>query len=85
MARKKAEREREIAKKEAAEELKRQHEKLLKEERRRRDLRSSCQNSKVRTYACGKDGYRVIKYFNWDYDFEQEKCLKKVKRTTDKC
>lgn len=59
--------------------------KELKEIKRKRDLKNSCQPSKVRTYACNDDGYRVIKYFDYVYDFEEDMCVEKVKKRTIKC
>lgn len=55
------------------------------EEKRRKKLENSCKPSKVRTYACNKSGHRDIKYFNYYYDFDQEKCLEKVKKVRVKC
>ena len=46
---------------------------------------SSCPPSKVRTYACDEDDKRVIKYFNYVYDFEEEKCVEEVRKKTVKC
>lgn len=82
---KKAKLESELARRKAKEDEELRHLKLLKEERRRHDLKNSCKPSKVRTYACGEDGFRVIKYFDYKYDFDEDKCLEKVKRRTVKC
>jgi len=53
--------------------------------KRKRDLKNSCKPSKVRTYACNDDGYRVIKYFDYIYDFDDDMCVEKVKKRTIKC
>ena len=82
---KKAKLESELARRKAKEDEELRHLKLLKEERRRHELKNSCKPSKVRTYACGEDGFRVIKYFDYKYDFDEDKCLEKVKRRTVKC
>lgn len=55
------------------------------EEKRRKKLENSCKPSKVRTYACNKSGHRDIKYFNYYYDFDKEKCLEKVKKVKVRC
>ena len=55
------------------------------EEHRRKQLANSCKPSKVRTYACNASGRRNIKYFNYKYDFDQDKCVEKVKKVTVKC
>ena len=65
------------------EELK--HLRELKELRKKRDLQNSCQPSKVRTYACNEDGYRIIKYFDYKFDFDEDMCVEKVKKRTVKC
>ena len=39
----------------------------------------------MRTYACNDDGYRVIKYFDYIYDFDEDMCVEKVKKRTIKC
>ena len=81
----KAKLESELARRKAKEDEELRHLKLLKEERRRHELKNSCKPSKVRTYACGEDGFRVIKYFDYKYDFDEDKCVEKVKRRTVKC
>ena len=58
---------------------------LEREEQRRKKLANSCKPSKVRTYACNANGKRNIKYFNYKYDFDLEKCVEKVRRVTVKC
>ena len=55
------------------------------EEKRRAKLENSCKPSKVRTYACNDSGKRNIKYFNYKYDFDQEKCVEKMRKVTVKC
>ena len=55
------------------------------EEHRRKQLANSCKPSKVRTYACNESGTRNIKYFNYKYDFDQDKCVEKVKKVTVRC
>ena len=34
--------------------------------------------AKVRTYACEEDGFRTVKYFNYEFDFDMSKCVEKV-------
>ena len=48
-------------------------------------MANSCKPSKVRTYACNNSGKRNIKYFNYKYDFDQDRCVEKVRRVTVKC
>ena len=55
------------------------------EESRRKHLANSCKPSKVRTYACNESGRRTIKYFNYKYDFDQDRCVEKVKKVAVKC
>lgn len=43
--------------------------KKIMEEKHKRELANSCPHGKVRTYACNKDNTRVVKYFNYEYDF----------------
>lgn len=81
----KAKLESELSRRKAKEDEELRHLKLLKEERRRHELKNSCKPSKVRTYACMEDGFRVIKYFDYKYDFDEDKCVEKVKRRTVKC
>lgn len=45
------------------------------DEARKLKLKDSCKPSKVRTYACDTDGMRVIKYFSYHYDFDQDQCV----------
>ena len=46
---------------------------------------SSCPQPKVRTYACGVDGTRLIKYVTSAYDFKKEKCNETIKPKKVKC
>lgn len=39
----------------------------------------------MRTYACNESGSRTIKYFSYHYDFEEDKCVEKVKRVVNRC
>lgn len=55
------------------------------EKERREKLKSSCPQSKVRTYVCKEDGTRLIKYFDYQYDFEEGQCVENVKSKTEKC
>ena len=41
------------------------------EKERKEKLKSSCPESKVRTYVCKEDGTRLIKTFDYQYDFEE--------------
>lgn len=50
-----------------------------RESEKRERLLNSCPPSKVRTYACNEDGFRVVKYFNYEYDFKQGQCVESVK------
>jgi hypothetical protein len=43
-----------------------------KENERRSKLTDSCKPSKVRTYACNEDGFRLTKHFTYKYDFSSE-------------
>lgn len=45
----------------------------------------SCKPSKVRTYACNEDGYRIIKYFNYEYDFGVGECQEHTRKKEVKC
>lgn len=55
------------------------------EKERKEKLKSSCPQSKVRTYVCKDDGTRLIKYFDYQYDFEENQCVENVKAKTEKC
>jgi len=55
------------------------------EAERREKLKKSCPQSKVRTYVCKEDGTRLIKYFDYQYDFEESQCVENVKSKTEKC
>ena len=37
--------------------------------KKKRKLQDSCKRAKVRTYACESDGFRTVKYFNYEFDF----------------
>lgn len=63
----------------------RQKEAHHRELERRRKLQESCKPSKVRTYACNESGSRTIKYFSYHYDFEEDKCVEKVKKVVNRC
>ena len=63
----------------------RQKESHYRELERRRKLQESCKPSKVRTYACNESGNRTIKYFSYHYDFEEDKCVEKVKKVVNRC
>ena len=39
----------------------------------------------MRTYACNEDGYRLVKQFTYQYDFEQEKCVEDVRKKEVDC
>lgn len=52
---------------------------------RRRHLENSCKPAKIRTYACNEEGNRTIKYFSYHYDFEEDKCVEKIKKVVQKC
>jgi len=41
------------------------------EKERKEKLKNSCPQSKVRTYVCKEDGTRLIKNFDYQYDFEE--------------
>lgn len=58
---------------------------LRAEEERHRKLQTSCKSNKVRTYACDEDGYRIVKYFSYKYDFKADQCVELVKKRTVKC
>ena len=62
-----------------------QREAHYRELERRRHLEESCKPSKVRTYACNENGERTIKYFSYHYDFEEDKCVEKVKKVVSRC
>ena len=69
-------------------ELEREREQRLsyeKEQARRNKLKDSCPANKVRTYACNEDGYRLVKQFTYQYDFEQEKCTEDVRKKEVDC
>jgi len=51
----------------------------------KRKLQASCKRSKVRTYACEEDGYRTVKYFNYEYNFDLGKCEEKILTKEMKC
>ena len=53
--------------------------------KRRQELMESCDPNKVRTYACEDDGTRMIKYFSYVYDFEEGKCMEKIKKKSVEC
>merc|ERR1711862_1091573 len=55
------------------------------EKERREKLKNSCPASKVRTYVCKADGTRLIKHFDYQYDFEENQCVENVKSKTEKC
>ena len=63
----------------------RQKEAHHRELERRRKLQESSKPSKVRTYACNESGSRTIKYFSYHYDFEEDKCVEKVKKVVNRC
>jgi hypothetical protein len=46
--------------------------------KKKRKLQESCKRAKVRTYACEADGFRTVKYFNYEFDFDMGKCVEKV-------
>jgi hypothetical protein len=56
-----------------------------RESEKRERLLNSCPPSKVRTYACNEDGFRVVKYFNYEYDFKQGQCVESVKEQRSRC
>jgi hypothetical protein len=35
--------------------------------------------------VCKDDGTRLIKYFDYQYDFEENQCVENVKSKTEKC
>jgi hypothetical protein len=76
-----AQKQKEEAEKEA--EAKRLKEEAEKE--RKEKLKSSCPASKVRTYVCNDEGFRLIKYFDYQYDFEENQCAENVKSKNEKC
>lgn len=39
----------------------------------------------MRTYACNEDGIRIVKYFNYEYDFNQGQCVESVKDNQERC
>lgn len=50
------------------EEAQRLEEEQIKERLRIRALESSCPKTKIRTYQCNEDGFRLIKQFSYKYD-----------------
>lgn len=53
--------------------------------KKKRKLQDSCKRAKVRTYACEADGFRTVKYFNYEFDFDGGKCVEKVLTKEVKC
>jgi hypothetical protein len=53
--------------------------------RSKRKLQASCKRSRVRTYACEEDGYRTVKYFNYEYNFDLAACEEKILTKEMKC
>ena len=76
-----AQKQKEEAEKEA--EAKRLKEEAEKE--RKEKLKNSCPASKVRTYVCNDEGFRLIKYFDYQYDFDENQCAENVKSKNEKC
>ena len=58
---------------------------LVEKKRKHDELEESCKPAKVRTYACGEDNKRTVKYLNYEYDFEEGKCTEKVQTKKSKC
>jgi len=55
------------------------------EKERKEKLKNSCPASKVRTYVCNDEGFRLIKYFDYQYDFDENQCAENVKSKNEKC
>ena len=53
--------------------------------KKKRKLQDSCKRAKVRTYACEPDGFRTVKYFNYEFDFEAGQCVEKILTKEMKC
>ena len=58
---------------------------LSEKKKKHDDLEESCKPAKVRTYACGDDQKRTVKYLNYEYDFDEGKCVEKVQTKKSKC
>ena len=52
---------------------------------KRRQKEEQCQHSKVRTYACDDEGFRNVQYINFEYNFEQDKCVEHVQTKELQC
>lgn len=44
-----------------------------------------CKAPKTRNYQCDDDGYKVVKFFTYQYDFESDSCIEHVKKETKPC
>lgn len=55
------------------------------EQERRHQLEQQCKPNRVRTYACDEDGFRVVKYYSYRYDFDQDQCVERVTRRSVRC
>lgn len=56
-----------------------------KREAQRRQLKSTCNPGKVRTYACQLDNTQKIEYFDYDYDMDKGQCVENVKNKVVTC
>jgi hypothetical protein len=41
-----------------------------------------CKAPKTRNYQCDEDGYKVVKFFSYQYDFDSDSCMEHVKKET---
>jgi len=48
-------------------------------------MKATCPANRVRTYQCSDDGTRLLKYYTYEYDSEENRCVEKVKKRTMTC
>lgn len=54
-------------------------------EQKKEKMQLTCDPSKVRYYNCQLDNTQKVKYFNYDYDLDTEKCQEKVEEKKETC
>lgn len=54
-------------------------------EQKREKMQLTCSPNKVRYYNCLADNTQKVKYFNYEYDMDQEKCVEKVQEKQQTC
>lgn len=41
-----------------------------------------CKAPRTRSYQCDEDGYKVVKFFTYQYDIDSDSCIEHVKKET---